>query len=388
MIARIFILIIILTILPDFYIDAHYFRHKKHYTWWKRLIWWLPCLAMIVYTIRLALEKDFVPTNMSVINVYLFLLGLLVIPKFIFMMFSFIGWQICKWRHTHINIGNIIGMVAGASSIFTLMYGSTIGIRGLDVTHIDFYSNKLPEEFEGYRIVQFTDAHVGSFNGKRKEILRELIDSINAQKGDVIVFTGDLQNKQPSELYPVQELLGRLGAPDGVYSILGNHDYSEYIYADDTIKRQKEQEHIRAQRSYGWKLLLNENDKIYRGKDSIVIAGSENDGKPPFPEKADYKKTMKGISKDAFVIMLQHDPSAWEGNVLTKTNAELTLSGHTHGMQFKAFGWSPASMAYDEWGGLYYKGDRAIYVSTGIGGVVPFRLGLKPEIAVITLHRK
>ena len=388
MIARIFFIIIILIILPDLYIDAHYLRHRKRYNWWKRLLWWLPAIAMIAYTLKLTFEKDFVPTNMTVINTYLFLLGIIVAPKILFMIFSFIGWRFCKWRHKHFNAGNIIGILCGIITICLLIYGSTAGIRNLEVTHIDYYSDKLPESFDGYRIVQFTDVHAGSFTGNSVKILESFMDSINAQDGDLIVFTGDLQNKQPSELYQLKDILGRLKARDGVYSILGNHDYSEYITADDDTKRRNEEEHVRMHKEFGWKILLNENDKIYRGSDSIVIAGSENDGRPPFPEKADYTKTMNGVKDDAFVVMLQHDPTAWQRNILPETNAAITLSGHTHGGQFRVLGWSPAAVAYDQWGGFYQKGDRAIYVSTGLGGVIPFRIGVDPEIAVITLHKK
>lgn len=388
MIARIFFIIIIFIILPDLYIDAHYLRHKSKYLWWKRLLWWTPSIAMIVYTLFLTFEKDFIPTNIMVINIYLFLLGLLVAPKILFMIFSFIGWRICKWRHKHINYGNVIGIISGISIIAVLIYGSTIGISNLKVSHIDYYSDNLPEAFEGYRIVQFTDAHAGSFVGKDTLLLKNFIDSVNAQHGDLIVFTGDLQNKQPSELYPLINIFKGLKAKDGVYSILGNHDYSEYITATNDIKHKNEEEHIRMHKAFGWKLLLNENDKIYRDSSYIVIAGTENDGRPPFPEKADYAKTMQGVDKNDFVIMLQHDPTAWQRNILPKTNAALTLSGHTHGGQVELFGWSPAEVTYDEWGGYYNKGDRAIYVSTGIGGVVPFRIGMSPEIAVITLHKK
>ena len=388
MIARIFFIIIIFIILPDLYIDAHYLRHKKKYSWWKRILWWLPAAIMIAYTLKLTFEKDFVPNNMMVINTYLFLLGVLVAPKVLFMIFSFIGWRICKWKHKHLNLGNAIGIFCGIATIIMLIYGSTSGIKNLEVTHIDYYSDKLPASFDGYRIVQFTDVHSGSFTGSNIKLLDSFIDSINAQHGDLIVFTGDLQNKQPSELYPLTDIFKKLKADDGVYSILGNHDYSVYIDADEETKRKNDAEHVRMHKVFGWKLLLNENDKIYRGNDSIVIAGSENDGRPPFPEKADYTKTMKGVGNDAFVIMLQHDPTAWHRNILTKTNSALTLSGHTHGGQFKVFGWSPASFAYDEWGGYYKDGDRAIYVSTGIGGVIPFRIGINPEIAVITLHKK
>ena len=143
-----------------------------------------------------------------------------------------------------------------------------------------------------------------------------------------------------------------------------------------------------AEIAINWDLLLNERRIIRRGNDSIVIAGAENDGLPPFPSKADYAKTLHGISPSAFVIMLQHDPSAWRRHILTQTNAQLTLSGHTHGGQFSLFGWRPTRLTNTEDAGVYNEGERYINVSTGIGGVLPFRFNMKPEVVEITLKVK
>ena len=207
-----------------------------------------------------------------------------------------------------------------------------------------------------------------------------------SQKPDVIVFTGDLQNIQPAELHPFLSLFKELKAKDGVFSVLGNHDYSMYINASESIKVANEREMVRLQRQVGWNLLMNEHSVIRRGNDSIVIAGEENDGRPPFPSRADIHKTLQGIRSDAYVILLQHDPSAWRRNILPHSHVQLTLSGHTHGGQVSLLGLRPTWFSYREDCGLYHEQDRALFVSSGLGGVVPFRFGVPPEIVVITLR--
>ena len=192
---------------------------------------------------------------------------------------------------------------------------------------------------------------------------------------------------QPSELYPVQDLLKSLHAKDGVFSVLGNHDYSQYIKADPAVKAANEREVISRERQFGWTVLLNEHHTIRRGKDSLVIAGEENDGLPLFPDRGDINKTLEGISPSAYVVMLQHDPSAWRRSILPKSQVQLTLSGHTHGGQIQLFGLRPTMLTSKEDYGLYLDGNRALYVSAGISGLIPFRFGIPGEIAVITLHK-
>lgn len=374
-------------VLSDIYIDAHYIRHLKNIRWWKRLLWWLPDILMVIYTILLASVKNYAPDNLSWLNVYLFLIGFMVIPKAFFALCSIIGWGYCKLNHSRKNWGNFVGLLLALITIYILIYGSTIGFRKLVIRHVDYYSKDLPASFEGYKIIQWSDAHVGVYTGSRVTILQRAIDSINAQKADVILFTGDLQNMAPQEMYRHIGRLSSLKAKDGVFSVLGNHDYSKYIGGTPDQKRANERETIKLEKCFGWNLLRNENHSIQRGKDSIIIAGEENDGKPPFPQFGDIKKTLKGTSNKNFIVMLQHDPSAWRRSILPKSNAQLTLSGHTHAMQFEIFGKSPASWLYSEWGGMYYSGDRAMNVSVGLGGFVPFRFGASGEIVVIKLHK-
>ena len=387
MIARIFIPIILAIVLPDLYFDLHYLRSSSWRIWWKRLLWWLPSIGLLGYTVALASIRNFAPDDLFWLNLYLFLVGSIVTPKAIFAFCSGLGLLYCRLTHTRNNWGNLVAPPLCLFSLYILIYGSTLGFRKLEVRHIDIYSRELPKAFDGYRIAQFTDAHVGTLTGNRYKMLTRVIDSLNAQNADAIVFTGDLQNMQPSELYPVQDLLKSLHAKDGVFSVLGNHDYSQYIKADPAVKAANEREVISRERQFGWTVLLNEHHTIRRGKDSLVIAGEENDGLPPFPDRGDINKTLEGISPSAYVVMLQHDPSAWRRSILPKSQVQLTLSGHTHGGQIQLFGLRPTMLTSKEDYGLYLDGNRALYVSAGISGLIPFRFGIPGEISVITLHK-
>ena len=271
---------------------------------------------------------------------------------------------------------------------YVLLYGTFVGVRQLEVRHVEYASKDLPAAFDGYRIVQFSDAHVLSFGGWRRQLLRQAVDSINAQYGDVIVFTGDLQNKQAAEIGKHCQTLARLRAKDGIYAILGNHDYAMYIDCDSSQWRLMLNETIAMEERAGWKVLRNSHSIVRRGADSIVIAGMENDGEGRFPQLGDIGRTLHGVSPQSFVVMLEHSPTAWRRKILSQSQCQLTLSGHTHGGQFALFGCSPTSFRYSENGGMYYEGDRAINVSTGLGGVIPIRFGVPPEIVVITLRKK
>lgn len=388
MIARISIYLLLLIIFSDTYIDRRLLRKKTRYLWWQRALWWLPGVLMIVFTLCLAFSKDFAPKDASTLNIYLFLLGVLVIPKSLFALCSALGWGCCRLFRSRSNWGNLVGLILSLFSLFITLWGSTFGFSKLVIRHEDYYSADLPEAFDGYRIVHFSDAHVGTFRGGNEHILNMVIDSINAQKADAVLFTGDLQNMKPDELYPFIPVLSSIRANDGIFSVLGNHDYSMYIKASDAVKVANERELQSRQRDFGWQLLMNSHSVIRRGNDSIVVAGMENDGRPPFPQKGDLSKTLAGVKDGAFVVMLEHDPTAWRRKILPDSKAQLTLSGHTHAMQFGLFGWSPASLVYKEWGGMYYEGQRAMNVSIGMGGFIPFRFGESNEIVVITLHRK
>ncbi|WP_338337040.1 metallophosphoesterase [Marseilla massiliensis] len=389
MIARIFVYLLLMIVLPCLYVDLRYLRRKRFGRVWVRMLWWLPGFCMTVFTVVLAMHPDFAPADTTALNFYLFLLGLLVVPNFVFALCSVVGLALKKWLHMRRNYGNHVGLAMVAVHWYVLIYGSTIGFNEIVVKHIDYASADLPAAFDGYRIVQFSDAHVGTYSSDRDYLLDAAVDSINAQHADMIVFTGDLQNMRPVEVERHARTLSALHAPDGVFSVLGNHDYADYLHADTATKAANCRRMVDLQRQMGWTLLRNEHRVVRRGDDSIIVAGMENDGiSKRSPERGNVGKTLSGTSPRDFVLMLQHDPSCWRRKILPQCNAQLTLSGHTHGMQFELFGWSPIAFKYSEWGGLYREGARAIFVSTGLGGFLPFRFGVPGEVVVITLHRK
>jgi len=308
------------------------------------------------------------------------LMGFVIIPLLVFFL--------CRWLLPK-RWGRKVGAAGACVAIALFSYGLTFGFEDFRVRQIVYESADLPEAFDGYRIVHFSDLHLGSYGERRKWVVQRMVDSIMAQKADMIVFTGDIQNVWPTEILPYNKMLSQLHAPDGVYTILGNHDYDVYQDADEETKKENCLLTEQYERDLGWTLLKNESRSIYRGTDSLVLAGMENRGNVTrMPRPGNITMTMKGIDTTAFVVMLQHDPSAWFEKILPESHAQLTLSGHTHGMQFGILGWSPMSMMKEEWGGMLYRGDRAMHVSTGMGGLVPFRLGMPGEIVVITLKRK
>lgn len=408
MIARIFILIILAIVLPDLYFDQLYWRRRYQLRLWHRLLWWLPGVAMLVYTIALATIRDFVPADLTVINIYLFIVGVFVIPKALFALCSGVGLLWCRWRHTHQNWGNVVAVVLTLYTWFVVIYGTVWGCTRLRIHHLDLYFDSLPAAFDGYRIVHISDLHVGSFTGDRLRYLQRDIDSINAQEPDLIAFTGDLQNIRPSDIAPVAPMLRRLRATDGVVSVLGNHDYAKYINEGPVVARRNEAATREWERKLGWRLLCNSHLKLYRdeegrrigpsgalmagtaagwpveGLDSLVIAGEEN---YKDPSRGDLEQTLDGVGKGAFVVLLQHQPEAWPEEILPTHRVPLTLSGHTHGGQMSHFGLRPTHIlpgSFDY--GLYERDGKYLYVNAGLGGLVFFRFNMPAEITVITLH--
>lgn len=389
MITRIAILLILMAVVPDLYIDRRFLRRiKGRRAMLRRLLWWLPTLGMIAYTMVFVFDRQFAPTNIKILNVYLFLVGLLITPKCLFAICSAIGWGVKKMIRRKANYGNIVGVVMVVLNWYVLFYGSFVGFDQITVREMTYESAELPKAFDGYRIVQFSDAHVGTYIGGREHLLSAVVDTINAQCPDMVVFAGDLQNREPQEIRPFVDVLGGIKAKDGVFSVIGNHDYSDYIEATPDIKAGNEKETRELERKMGWRLLVNEHEVVRRGADSIVIAGLDNDGDgKKFPQRGDVRKALEGVSDSAFVVMAEHDPTCWRRKILPESRAQLTLSGHTHAMQFMIGNWSPASFVYKEWGGLFSEGARALIVSTGIGGFIPFRFGVPGEIVVITMRR-
>ena len=385
MIARAPYLFLMLIIIPDLYFDLHYWRHRLSIE--KRILRWLPTVALTAYTLALTYEENFIPDNPTLLYLYLLLLGFIAVPKAVFMLCSITGLGFCKLFRRKKNYGNIIGLLGVPILWFILIYGSFVGFQKMEVNHQTYTSSDLPKAFNGYKIVLFSDAHVGSYTEKSQWILQRAVDSINAQKPDMIVFTGDLQNIQPKDIILHQDILSQLKAKDGVYSVLGNHDYAKYVNCNEAKKAENCRQTIQIERQMGWTLLLNEHRTIRRGKNQMIIAGMENDGDgKKFPQKGNIKKTLKGVSDKDFTIMLEHDPSSWRRKIIPDGRAQLTLSGHTHNMQFALFGWSPISVTGKEVNGWYQEGAQSLFVTAGLGGLIPFRFGATGEIVVLTLQ--
>ena len=310
-----------------------------------------------------------------------------------------VGWCIKKCRKRHhsdpaaTKIATYAGLTASLLCIIVAIMAYHIGNKRIEVKEYAFYSKDLPSAFDGMRIVHFSDLHLGTY-GTDTARVSQLLSKVMAQKGDIIVFTGDLVNFESKEARPFVEQLSKLNAPYGVYSIMGNHDYAIYRMYDTKEEQVADINRLaQIEKQAGWTLLRNENTLIHKDGQTIAIVGMENDGKPPFPHLADLPKALRGLNDPAlgqplFKIVLTHDPTHWRRAILKDTDAQLTLAGHTHGLQFKIGNWSPASLIYKEWGGQYFEGTRSIVVSVGLGlGTVPFRFGAWSEVCVITLHK-
>lgn len=275
-----------------------------------------------------------------------------------------------------------------------LLYGMYKGKYNFKVLKYTLEYDDLPDAFDGYQITQISDVHIGSFDNRKK--IEYAIDLINQQKSDLLLFTGDLVNNLATEMEPWADLFSTLEAKDGKYSILGNHDYGDYVEWETEEAKEKNLEDLKKlQKDIGFDLLLNESRYLQKGNDRIALVGVENWGKGGFIKVGDLTKAAEKISKDDFKILMSHDPTHWEEKVLSDDyHYHLTLSGHTHGMQFGIeipgwIKWSPAKWRYKHWAGIYNEQGEYINVNRGFGVLgYPGRVGIWPEITVITLKKK
>lgn len=397
MILRILPLVLLTVLLPDLYI---YFRHfkgknRKH---WLHILLYTPGTALICFILALALNESHSPENMNSIALFLMFYMLTALPKTLYMLSSLLMRALAFFIPILKKAVTPVSLIVALAFFGLMLTGYTYGPQNIQVKQVDFYSADLPDCFDGYRIVQFTDLHLVSFQSS-PQIVEKAVDMMLAQRPDLIAFTGDLVSIDAHELKAFEKTLSRLHAPDGVYSILGNHDYLEYARYLSEKERATQFSKLKSiEQRMGWQLLLNENRIIRKGNDSIAILGVENDGKPPFPERGNLAKALNKLPANAipgsdslrmFKVLLSHDPSHWKRKVLPQTDIQLMLAGHTHGMQFMLFGWSPSQYIYPEWNGMYKENNRALHVSMGLGGaLIPFRFGAWPEINVITLRKK
>jgi hypothetical protein len=286
-----------------------------------------------------------------------------------------------------------VALAMAAIPFSSLLYGMTRGKYNFRVIKQTLFFPDLPEDFDGFTITQISDVHSGSFDDPEK--INYAIDMINDQNADMILFTGDIVNTHAAEMHPWIDIFNRIQPHAfGKFSVLGNHDYGEYIqWPSDDAKRQNFEDIKDLHRQIGFNLLLNEHTKIKKGNSELALVGVENWGKN-FKQAGDLKKASEGLTKEDFKILMSHDPSHWEYEVKhDEKHYHLTLSGHTHGLQFGIeipgiIQWSPVQYVYKQWAGLYENVGRYIYVNRGFGfHAYPGRVGIWPEITVFELKK-
>lgn len=285
-----------------------------------------------------------------------------------------------------------IALGLAAIPFASLLYGMYKGKYNFRVLNYTLHFEDLPDAFDGYRITQISDIHSGSFDNKEK--IEYAVDLVNEQQSDVILFTGDMVNNKATEMLPWKDTFSRLNAKDGKFSVLGNHDYGDYVDWNSASEKVQNLENLKSiQKEIGFDLLLNEHRYLEKNGEKIAIVGVENWGKG-FKQKGDLKKASSQINSDDFKILMTHDPSHWDAEVVNDDyHYHLTLSGHTHGMQFGIeipgwIKWSPAKWRYNQWAGIYETLGQYINVNRGFGFLAyPGRVGIWPEITVIELKK-
>lgn len=288
-----------------------------------------------------------------------------------------------------------IGLGVGGGLFSTLVYGFS-NKYNYHVRRLQLSFDNLPASFKGLKIVQISDIHSGSFNNKNA--VQKGVDKILKEDADMILFTGDLVNDRAVEMHDYMDVFNRLKAPMGVYSTLGNHDYGDYYYGhnptgDKAIEKEKNLQRVKeVHGELGWKLLLDEHVLLEKNGEHIALIGVQNiSGRRGFQTYGSLAKAYAGAERAPFKILMSHDPSHWDVEVLPKyPEIDLALAGHTHGMQFgvelPGFKWSPVQYVYKEWAGLYEQGKQKLYVNRGYGFIgYPGRVGILPEITVIEL---
>jgi len=283
-------------------------------------------------------------------------------------------------------------LIMFALTVTLFVYGITRGKYAYRVIKHTLYFNDLPKSFDGFTLTQISDVHAGSFTNPKA--VQKGIDLINVQKSDLFVFTGDLVNNASSEILPYIGHFSQIKAPFGQFSVLGNHDYGDYMKWPTEADKIKNLQQLKAYHAdLGFKLLLDEHVELVKNGEKIILAGIENWG-IGFGERGDLKKAISNTDIDDFKILLSHDPTHWEAQVKKfPSKIQLTLAGHTHGMQFgiEAFGikWSPVKYRYKHWAGLKSENGRYLNINRGFGFLgFSGRIGIWPEITVIELKRK
>ena len=383
----------LLALLTDVYLFR---RHLRHAPGWLKACWWsLTGVVLVAVFLAVLFQVKFrgiIDINVAMWAFYAFFL--VYMPKWFYSILSLFDYLPLLWHKRRGRWGHIVGSALALFVAASILYGAFYARQHPVYNERTISFDRLPEGFDGYRIVQFSDLHIETL-GSAGRYLPEWVDRINSLHPDLIVFTGDLVNRQGGELPPFMDELSRLSATDGVYSVLGNHDYGDYYHWTSPADQAKTLQKLIADEGHmGWHMLNNRSVYLHRGNDSIALIGVENWGMPPFPQYGRLAEAYPALNDSTFKILLSHNPLHWRHEVIPRTNIDLTLSGHTHAMQlklgWKGFEYSLAEPMYPEWSGLYVApdGHHKLYVNEGIGCVfLPIRIGARPEITIITLKK-
>lgn len=394
---RLPILIMIILILLNAAVDFYIFKVLKQrvkYKFVSKLHLWLSIAFTIAVIVVISLpRRSGSDASLLAVMWSLFAYMSVYVSKYILIVFDGIASIPHFWFKHRWKIVSMCGLALSFITFGFMWWGALINRYDINVNEVDVEILNLPESFEGYRVAQISDLHLGTYQ-KDTLFISTLVDSINNLDVDVVVFTGDIVNRTTNELAPFITTLSRIEARDGVYSILGNHDYGDYSdWASDEDKKANNDLMRDYQREMGWNLLLNETRYLKRGNDSIAVIGVENVGDPPFKNYGSLKDAYPVLNDSTVKILLSHNPAHWEREISNhnERNIALTLSGHTHAMQISLLGISPASFRYKYWSGLYADDSnrQKLYVNVGVGTVaMPMRIGANPEITILKLKRQ
>lgn len=382
MLLIVFASIILLALLSDIYIWLSFLRTASHVC---QVLHFLPTACIVALLLVIFSHGP----STKLFHGMFFVLLCFVLPKLLFTAFSLTGRGIGAACPPAFGAMNVLGLCVATIVAVGGCYGLLWGWKRLVVKPQTIVCDTLPNAFDGFKVVQLSDLHISTFKDN-PDFVERMVEQVNAQHPDLIVFTGDLVTQHSEELRPFATTLSRLKARHGVLSILGNHDYAIYgkLRNDPRAREADKQQLVTMQRQMGWTVLLNEHRIFRRGNSAIAVIGVENEGKEGGIHRARLQDAMKGTPTDAFCLLLTHDPEHWRKEIVPKTAIPLTLAGHTHAGHFRIGNFSLAKwMAGPEWGGLYSDGAQQLFVSAGIGGSLPFRLGAWPEINVITLRQ-
>jgi len=363
------------------------------------LSWGISLLTLLVLIIagsRFQQRSD--PSQFFGIMLIMGIFLMLYVPKVIFNVTQLVGDLAMLISGLFQNDGAILkkyilipGMVLGLLTFFAFGMGMARGRINVKVFREVVKIKDLPKSFDSLRIVQLSDVHLAGFY-KHPAYIRKVVTLVNELEPDLICFTGDMVHNFSEEMDPFVDILRDLSAPLGKYAVLGNHDYGSYFNWNSKEEEAANLDRVKEQIiASGFDLLLNEHRSISVNGDTLELLGVENWGKPPFPQMGDLSKAMANANPDHIKILLSHDPSHWDLQVDEKEDIDLTLSGHTHGMQFGLeigkFKWSPSQWTYRHWAGLYGKNGQQLYVNRGLGYTgFPGRVGIRPEITLLTLQ--